>query len=248
MKFPDHFLFFSPVPPTNNTIVLDQIETHHALDVLRLQKGDTIQITNGNGTIYNCSIAEISKKQLTATIRESRSLNRQLSIHLMIGLPERDSFETVITECTALGISRITPLVTSHSQKPWWKHSWDKHNERFTSKMIGSMKQSLFPFLPLLDPPLPFNKSLEQCTYPVVVADQEGNPIIPSCQNLFSTNIICYIGPPGGFSDEELNLLASINAVKVKIGEPRFRTELASVVLCSQLIAISQMRTYSSPF
>jgi RsmE family RNA methyltransferase len=161
----------------------------------------------------------------------------------MIGLPERDSFETVITECTALGVTRITPLVTSHSQKPWWKHSWDKHVERFTSKMIGSMKQSLFPYLPVLDAPLPLNKSLELCTYPVVVADQEGNPIIPSCQNLFTDNVICYIGPPGGFSAEELQLLTSINAVKVKIGEPRFRTELASLVLCSQLIAINQLRS-----
>jgi 16S rRNA (uracil1498-N3)-methyltransferase len=240
MKTSEHYLFYASTPPSDGVLCLDPVESHHALNVLRLQTNDTIQVTNGNGSMYDCLIKGIDSKKLYAQISGSRFCKRPYSIHLMIGLPDKDAFETVITECTALGVSRITPLIASHCQKPWWKHSWEKHKERFTLKMTVSMKQSLFPWLPTLDEPLSVKESLSLCRVPILVADPDGDPIISVCQNIPCSEIICYIGPPGGFSTDELEILIKSNAMKATIGVPRFRTELASVVLCAQLIAINQ--------
>jgi 16S rRNA (uracil1498-N3)-methyltransferase len=236
MKSLDHFLFYSSTPPSNNILTLDQQESHHALNVLRLQKDDPIQITDGKGTIYNCVISNAGTKHLDATIVDSRKLTRPASIHLLIALPDRDPFESAITECTALGVSNITPVIAAHCQKPWWKYSWEKHQERFMTKITGSMKQSLSPFLPKLDAPITLEESFHLCKSPILLADQDGTPVVTICQTLQTNNLTCYIGPPGGFSNDEIALFASNNALKVKIGEPRFRTELAAVVLCSQLI------------
>lgn len=238
MKSSDHFLFYTSTPPANDILTLDQQESHHAFNVLRLQPGDPIQITDGKGTIYNCVINSSGSKQLSATKVDSQIFTRQVSIHLLIALPDRDPFESAITECTALGISRITPVIAAHCQKPWWKYSWEKHQERFMTKITGSMKQSLSPFLPALDNPVTLEESFKLCTSPILLADQDGIPIVRACQNLQSKELTCFIGPPGGFSDNEIALFASMNAIKVKIGEPRFRTELAAVVLCSQLVGV----------
>jgi 16S rRNA (uracil1498-N3)-methyltransferase len=238
MKSSDHFLFYSSSAPVNNTLTLDQQESHHALNVLRLQPGDPIQITDGKGAVYNCVINNSGSKQLTATKIDSQCFTRQVSIHLLIALPDRDPFESAITECTALGVSRITPVIAAHCQKPWWKYSWEKHQERFMTKIIGSIKQSLSPFLPVLDEPVTFDKSFQLCKTPILLADQNGTPLMKACQNLQTKELTCFIGPPGGFSDSEIALFANKNAIKVKIGDPRFRTELAAVVLCSQLVGI----------
>lgn len=244
MRNSEHYLFYAPVFPSDDgTIALDPAESHHALTVLRLQPGDNIQITNGQGTIYYCIVKNIDNKQLYAQIAESRFFKRPYSIHLMIGLPEKDPFETAITECTALGVSRITPIIASHCQKPWWKQSWEKSRERFTLKMSVSMKQSLFPWLPILDEARTVEKSLSLCTGPILVADFEGTSIFSLGQSNNCKDITVYIGPPGGFSAKELEHLLEHKAMKVKIGEQRFRTEMASVVICSQLIGINLMHS-----
>ncbi len=238
MKSSDHFLFYTSTQPSNNTLTLDPQESHHALNVLRLQPDDPIQITDGKGTIYNCVISTAGAKLLSASIVDSRSFTRPVSIHLLIALPDRDQFESAITECTALGVSRITPVIAVHCQKPWWKYSWEKHQERFMTKITGSMKQSLSPFLPTLDNPLTLEESFQICTSPILLADQDGIPVMKACQNIQTNEFTCFIGPPGGFSDNEIIMFSSKNALKVKMGEPRFRTELAAVVLCSQLVGM----------
>jgi RsmE family RNA methyltransferase len=112
--------------------------------------------------------------------------------------------------------------------------------------MAVSMKQSLFPWLPILDDACTVEKSISLCTGPKLVADIEGTPVISLGQDILCKEIAVYIGPPGGFSSEELELLLKHNAMKVKIGEPRFRTELASVVISSQLIGLSLMHRYKT--
>jgi 16S rRNA (uracil1498-N3)-methyltransferase len=203
-----------------------------------MQPDDPIQITDGNGIIYNCIISGTDTKHLTASIIDFQRFTRTVFIHLLIALPDKDPFESAITECAALGVSRITPVIADHCQKPWWKYSWEKHYERFMTKITGAMKQSLSPFLPVLDDPVTLEESFSLCKSPILLADQNGIPIINAFQNIQSRALTCYIGPPGGFSDSEIVLFANKNAIKVKIGEPRFRTELAAVVLCSQLVGM----------
>lgn len=238
MKSSDHFLFYTSTPPSKNLLTLDQHESHHALNVLRLQPEDPIQITDGKGMIYNCTVSTAGPKHLSATIVDSHRSIRTVSIHLLIALPDRDQFESAMTECTALGVSRITPVIAAYCQKPWWKYTWEKHHERFMTKITSSIKQSRSPFLPTLDDPVTLEESFKLCKSPILLADPNGIPVIKACQNLQTREVTCYIGPPGGFSDTEIAMYASKNALHVKIGEPRFRTELAAVVLCAQLIGV----------
>jgi len=240
MRDSEHYLFFSD--DINGDIIrLDAGESNHAVSVLRMKAGQHIQITNGNGAIYDCQCTNISKQQVSCEISDKTIIPKITpELTLLVGIPDREHFETILEHVTALGVSRIVPLVTEHCRKPWWE-SWDKLCMRFTSKMIVSMKQCLYPYIPQLDKPTSLEEAIETCEKPLLVADQNGKIL---CDSDISPHkkLSCLIGPPGGLSADESAIIESyrqrsaVQILTVNIAQSRLRTELAATVLCSRII------------
>jgi 16S rRNA (uracil1498-N3)-methyltransferase len=202
-----------------------------------LQPGDRFNVTSGDGIIHTCRYDSIIAQELTATIQESYrvpAINSQ--IQLFVGLPERDSFEQLLVDCTAMGIKKITPVISEFCQKDWWKSSWEKHSERFRNKMISALKQSLYPYLPILESPVKLGISLAPLSDCRIVADPEGIPVYTIDNLSHISSFSCFIGPPGGFSDSERETFTQNGFFFAKISPTRLRSELASVVLCAQII------------
>jgi len=235
MRDTEHHLFYSR-DITGGRIILDESETIHAVSVLRIKENDKIQITDGGGTVFECECAERLKKTISCKILNKTITPRaKPELTLLVGIPDKEPFETILEQTTALGVFRIVPLVMDHCRKPWWE-SWDKILPRFTSKMIVSMKQSLYPYIPQLDKPVCFKEIIDTCSKPVIIADQQGKNL----QNdmlISQTKLSCLIGPPGGFSIEEKKLLESQSVLTVKTAQQRLRTELAATVICSRIMA-----------
>lgn len=232
---PDHFLFFTE-DLTGEQIFLSPAESVHVTAVLRLSTGSPISLTDGKGCTAEGTILSVEKKTVSVTItRRTTSPRPRPEILLYVGLPERDAFETLLCMLTPFEVASITPVITAFTQKPWWKNKWEKHLERFTTKMITALKQSRASYLPRLEPPIHFSGVLDEITAPAVVADQKGSSLDPM---LFSTKVrrlSCVIGPPGGFSENEVGLLTEKGCRPVKIARNRLRTELAATTLVAQI-------------
>jgi 16S rRNA (uracil1498-N3)-methyltransferase len=230
-----HFLFYAS-QISKSSLTLDNDESCHAVKVLRLKTGDLFQATNGDGVIRICKLDTVGKHQTTASILECLPGQTQpIQIRCFIGLPERDAFESIIADFTALGVDRISPVICEYSQQSWWEQKWDKLLSRFSSKMVSAMKQSLYPQLPTLDTPIPFATALTESKGQTFFADFDGKPINAFCSSIESS-VNCFIGPPGGFSQMELDSFNKSNFHSVKIAFTRLRTELAAVVLCGQIL------------
>ncbi len=237
MRDYNHFLFYS-CQITESSIILDLTETTHAVKVLRLKHNQPFNVTDGCGQIFTCTLDQVRNGQAYGNIVQRKFCQRiNTKIHLNIGIPDRDALETIASACTAMGVERITPVICDCSQDQWWNNLWPKHYQRLQNKMISSMKQSLYPFLPLLDNPLPLEKALENCSGKKITADPEGENIC-TIINTADFPVSCFIGPPGGFSEKEILLLKKQGSDMVKIAPTRLRTELASVVLCAQLLCL----------
>ncbi|MDO5577523.1 MAG: RsmE family RNA methyltransferase [Fibrobacter sp.] len=233
----NHFLFFSE-QINEPQLFLDSSETHHAVNVLRLQTGDKFKATDGKGCIYTCVADSISGNVLTGTILEKQIHDRSISsIRVITGITDKEHFEELIMNCTALGIHNITPADTEFSQKSWWQKSWEKQYGRFRSKMISATKQSFFPFVPILDTPATLAKINFGESSSVFVADPLGVPFQMIPDESLQQNISCIVGPPGGFSKDEIDFFKEKQFRFIKIGPNRLRTELAVVAFCSQIIA-----------
>ncbi|MDR2728934.1 MAG: 16S rRNA (uracil(1498)-N(3))-methyltransferase, partial [Chitinispirillales bacterium] len=219
MRDTEHHLFYSS-GIEDDRITLDESESNHAISVLRIKEGERIQITDGKGAIFECKCDNFAKRTISCTILSKTVIPRIVpELTLLIGIPDKEPFETVLEHATALGVSRVVPLVMDHCRKPWWE-SWDKILPRFTSKMIVSMKQCLSPYIPQLDKPVCLTEIIDTCSKPLIMADQQGEVLrddILSSQ----TKLSCLIGPPGGFSDKEKKALEPHTSLTVKISQQR---------------------------
>jgi len=242
----DHYLFFADCID-DDLIYLNQRETHHATKVLRIGQNELFSATDGNGRIYRCRHISTKNNELIGKIVETTTISPfQYKIDLFIGLPDRDAFEAVLQHLTAMGISTIIPIECSHCRKRWWDGTWKKSFHRFHQKMLSAMKQSLYPYLPQLKPPVPFSEIDPLIKGTKIVADPNGTTIRSLATELKAKNrLSCFIGPPGGFSDDEFSFFRTNGAHFLTIAPSRLRTELASVVLSAQIISYFMEDTIS---
>ncbi|MFP4679730.1 MAG: RsmE family RNA methyltransferase [Chitinispirillaceae bacterium] len=228
MRKTEHHLFYSQ-EITDDTVILDQTETRHAVSVLRLKEGQKLQVTDGRGNIYECRYDRSDNRKALCSIRERHSVpGTSPEVTLLVGLPDKDAFETVLEHATALGVYRIVPLEMEHCRKPWWKR-WEKFQERFFQKMIVSMKQCLYPYLPLLENPQTLEAVVRSSCEQIVAADQDGEVLERDV--ISEERIAGLVGPPGGYSDKEREVLEDREVRRVRISHHRLRTELAATVL-----------------
>ncbi len=226
MRAGEHFWFYAP-PFEGEQSRLPQPELHHATGVLRAQAGTVLRITDGRGAVYQ---AELLDREGTFRVlsRECYKRPRPL-VHVAAGLPDRACFEELIAMTVPFGVSCITPLICSHSQKPWWKSAWSKHAERFAKLSIVSLKQAHSPYAPVIETPMDFSEFVRKAAMPLFFADMRGSPLAAMRDPIREAErICCMVGPPGGFSNDEIAELERKEARPLWLGHYRLRTELAA--------------------
>ncbi len=234
----DHFLFFS-TDISGEVLTLDPEESRHACSVLRVRAGDRIFVTDGTGHIYVCSIEQLDKRATQTKILEKKAQEPpKPAMQFFVGLPEKDAFEKVLTGLIPLGVMHITPVICNFCQKKWWKKNWEKQADRFRKKMIAAAKQSWNAWLPVLNKPATFEEARRSAQGLLFVADDQGETLdkYTSNNSCDSSNIACFIGPPGGFSAEELTMLKDRGVNPIKLSENRLRTELAAAILAGNVV------------
>jgi len=211
---------------------LSEEESHHASRVLRLKQDDLITIINGKGTTCTAEIIKITKKTLLFKVIESHFEEAVLPhIHIAIApTKSNDRFEYFLEKVTELGISEITPLLCSNSERKNIKQ------DRFEKIVMSATKQSGNLYLPTLNNLTKFSDFLSQTT-------ADTNYYIAHCEDdldknelkdllQYSKNICILIGPEGDFTNEEITLAKENKLIPVGLGKTRLRTETAGIIAC----------------
>jgi 16S rRNA (uracil1498-N3)-methyltransferase len=237
-----HSLFFVSSVSANRAFFSPE-EYRHAHAALRIDKEAILFATDGKGSIYTCKFTGQSRETGEVEIIDARRQEAaQGVVDLYIGLPDREAFEEALTCLSALGAARIVPVVCSYCQDAWWR-PWEKRIERLQRKMIAGIKQARNPWMPDLCSPQPFIKALQAvCVADNAekwhcVADAGGIGLqiaLPETHRL--SRVTCFIGPPGGFSPEEMNRFSIEGLPLIKIAHYRLRTELAAIVFCAEIM------------
>ena len=137
--------------------------------------------------------------------------------------------EYMIEKLTELGITDFYPLVSTYAES----QSCDE--KRLMSKMVSALKQCKRSILPVLHKPITINDLLTVSSqYTInILADPSGKNSIEYPQST-NNSIIAFIGPEGGFSAQELQIISSIPAIQtLSLGNRRLRAETASIALSS---------------
>ena len=223
-------IFYIPTP-TGNTIVLPEEESLHCVRVLRMKKGDEMELMDGNGLIYRARITHAHDKKCEAEILADPVVvpRRPFRIHVAIAPPKSiDRFEWFLEKATEIGIDRITPVFCEHSERTVLK------TERLQKVLVSAMKQSQQAWLPLLDAPARWkdfanapheaDKFICTCT--------AGNDLLLKKLYKPSHSVTILIGPEGDFSENEIQQALTAGFKECSLGSSRLRTETAGVAAC----------------
>ncbi len=210
----------------NSYINIEHTFTNH-LKALRVRLGDNLLITNGQGLLVKTVLMNEDKQSYIFKIIEKleniENFPNRFALALGI-LDSRDRFEFAFEKAVELGITDFFPLITKNTQKDAVKI------ERLTAKAIAAISQSQRSLLPIIHNPIQISELSSHFTNfeKVFIADITGKPL----ENIRkSESSIAIIGPEGGFTDDELDLLKSQeNSILFSLGNKRLRAETAAIV------------------
>lgn len=226
-------------PDIQNTTILPDEESQHAVRVLRLQAGDEIEIVDGVGGFYKAKITNPHPKHCEFEVIETKSEFGKRDYKLYIAIAPTKNIERLewfIEKCTEIGIDEITPLLCRFSERKIIKP------ERLEKIIVSAAKQSLKAYFPKLNPLISFNEFVKTAEvsqkFIAHCYDLEKNPFQKVCDKSADTLIL--IGPEGDFSQEEVENALSHQFQAVSLGESRLRTETAGIVACHTVSLINE--------
>ena len=217
-------------------IIFDYHESKHIAKVLRLHKGDYIQVTNGDGQLFKAQLIDdhfkVCKAEVLSKIEVTKP-NRP-NFHLFVAPPKsKQRWEWLLEKTTEIGVDQITPIICNKSERN--KIDFNRSN----LMLINALKQSQQVKLPLLNSVKSFNDVISQkqdVLQLIAHCDEE----IPSYkindfdQAIDKINIL--IGPEGDFTSDEINQALKNHYFALNLGTNRLRTETAAIV-AAQIVA-----------
>jgi 16S rRNA (uracil1498-N3)-methyltransferase len=236
------FFYINEYDASQQQIVLDEDTSKHIVQVLRMRKGGSLNLTDGKGTLLIAKIIDDHKKHCTVGIIDSRFTpdryrdydSRKIIIAISL-LKNSSRFEWFLEKATEIGIHEIIPLICKRTEKQKFREA------RLQNILISAMLQSQQCWLPVLHKPIDYELIFRQeeiiHTSQKFIAhciEEEKRNLADLVNETLSSQIIL-IGPEGDFTSEEVQLAIHNHFDAVSLGDTRLRAETAGVVAATIL-------------
>lgn len=221
-------------------------DVNHIKNVLRLKQGEKVNVCNGQGTDFLCIIEKVCDKEIVLSIQSESPSEGELKtkIYLFQGLPKKDKMELVIQKATELGASYIVPVMNKRSVvKLEDSKKEEKKLQRWNQIALSGAKQCKRGIIPTVLPAMKYDKAVEfagkECDMIMVPYENERGvaytkEVLNSIKDKKSVAI--FIGPEGGFEEDEICLAKEKAAYVVSLGNRILRTETAALAAMTMVM------------
>lgn len=227
-------LFFLADDVHDKQVILNEETSRHIIQVLRMQEGAHIQLTNGKGHLLEAEIAEANKKRTIVKIIKDQFIpdtNKRITMAIS-PIKNASRFEWFLEKATEICVNEIIPLICQRTEKEKLRTS------RLQQILVSAMLQSRQVWLPDLHEPTTFSQLMEKAVYE--------KKYIAHCEDALKSNlanesfsnsdsVLILIGPEGDFTPAEISQAQDKGFIPVTLGENRLRTETAGVVAATLL-------------
>ncbi len=221
---------------------------HHLVRVLRHRDGDWFAGLTGDGHEYRCRIIKVDTTQKYLEIEIQGEFDRDRcpaeAIHLYPALLKSTSFTMLLRKTTEMGVSRITPVVTTRSVPRFQgEKELKKKLDRWIAIVRDATEQCGRRLVPDVCSPLPLPSALATVPgdHAVYYLDRAGVPLVSRLLEQASGGVSMFVGSEGGFTEEEQNLFDAGGVRSVSLGPHIFRADTASIAACAVVTAVRQM-------
>jgi 16S rRNA (uracil1498-N3)-methyltransferase len=220
---------------------LDGDEGRHAADVRRLRIGEPIDLTDGEGTVVHATVAEFHRGGLSADVRSVESV-RPSAPRLMVvqALAKGGRDEQAVEAMTEIGVDSVVGWQSERCIARWT----DRTSAKWLATTRAAAKQARRAWWPSVSGPATTEAVAELCRaadLAVVLHEAATDPLaglsIPA-----AGEIVVVVGPEGGITDRELDMLRAGGAAVVRLGDTVLRASTAGAAALAVVCASTRWR------
>jgi 16S rRNA (uracil1498-N3)-methyltransferase len=236
-----HRFFVLPERIRDKEVVLAE-QAHQIRDVLRLKVGERVIVLDNEGWEYEVELTAVGRGEVRGKVVEKREATGEPGVRITLyqSLLAREKFELVLQKCTEVGVAGFVPVITERSVV---RDSGIKASRlgRWRRIIQEAAEQSHRGRLPELAAPVKFEDALaglDRFEVSLIAAPGARKKSLRACLGggKGAGSIALFIGPEGGFTEDEVGQACGNGAVAFSLGERILRTETAAVVASSVIL------------
>ncbi len=230
--------FVSPNSIQNGVVQFTTAQAHQVRDVLRMRAGQEIVVLDNAGNEYRVVLQYVTRDDARGEIVEQRAATGEPRAQIILyqALLKADKFEWVLQKGTELGIAAFAPIVSTRSVQEVGKQKFARWTQIITEAAEQSGRGKI--------PPLYGHQVL---SHALRVAPQHGGLVLIAweqetnfdLQTALATStadtIHLFIGPEGGFTQDEIADAREKHAQPITLGSRILRAETAGLVAASAI-------------
>ena len=221
------------------TVTITGKDSVHVASALRMRPGESIIICDGAGKDAVCVIKSAKAEETVCSIVDVKPSPAELPVRTFIyqSLPKSDKFEFIIQKTTELGVTGIIPVQSDRCISRPDERSFEKKLKRYEQICREAAQQCGRGVIPRIFPLTDFKAAVS--SVPKIAAGvfcyekEKGTSLRSVLSNIKGNEIHIFIGPEGGFSDNEKELADKAGLISVTFGERILRCETAPVFVMS---------------
>ena len=238
-----HRFFVEPSQIGEKEIVITGPDVNHIRNVLRMRAGEELLAADGQGSEYRCILRELQDSAIRAEICRKLSGSAELPsrITLFQVLPKSDKMDLIIQKCVELGVFRIVPVTTKRTVVKLDAKKEESRRKRWTAVSESAAKQSGRGIIPEISGVQSFREAVEEageldvCLIPYEKAENMARTREILSGIPAGASIGVFIGPEGGFEEEEVKEAMEAGARPITLGRRILRTETAGMAVLAML-------------
>lgn len=238
-----HF-FAQPEWIQGNKIYLSGQDLNHMKNVLRMKPGEDAVVSDGQGRSYLCCVEGYEQGTAVLDILKVMEADTELPSRIILfqGLPKGDKMEWIVQKAVELGAYSVVPFAAKRSVVRLDEKKAAKKTERWQAIARSAAEQSGRGIVPEVVAPVSLKQALEMASaLDVVLIPYELEEGMAQTARVLDgirpgQSVGIFIGPEGGFEEEEVALAKENGAVPVTLGKRILRTETAGLTALSILM------------
>lgn len=219
-------------------------DVNHIKNVLRMKNGEKLILCDGAGTDYLCELTGTRERNLLASVLKEQPSETELPVRLVLfqGLPKKDKMELIIQKVVELGAAEVVPVVTKRTIVKTGDGKDEKKLARWRAIAESAAKQSGRGVIPKVAPVCTWKEALarmENLEYNLILYENaRGMGAVAECLKCAADkkSIGIFVGPEGGFTEEETAAVLKRGAACISLGKRILRTETAGLAMLSMLM------------
>jgi 16S rRNA (uracil1498-N3)-methyltransferase len=241
--------FFVPPACIEKAVVYFPMDISRQIaTVLHLRPGQQVIVLDDAGTEFEVTLEIVAPRTTQGRITITRAAEGEPRTHLALylGLTQREKFEWMLQKCTEVGAAEFIPIITSRSLVQSGEESRSKL-DRWRRILREAAEQSARGRIPALAAPLRWNEALDHFrsqSIPGLIAweGEKSLRITPALDAVRQPgsgavpDLALFIGPEGGFAEEEIAQARSAGLAPVTLGVRILRMETAAIAAAAIIL------------